>query len=302
MTQTNTTEVEFKTLDGLTLRGTLYLSNEARGPAVIMTPGFNTTKGMFLPKVAQYLQEAGISALVYDPRTVGASEGLPRNNIVPALQISDYSDALTFLMHLPSISPDKIAFWGFSFSGAMALCAAALDKRACSVVAVCPLTVWELDDKKWKGSDQGGNAPFAIPMVNSSGQNPAGFGSGIGTAELELLRDSKAKIPDFEVTTTIQTYWHIMNWGGPFGALKWLEGTPVLVVTPEDDCISPAHKQKELIYDAIPDLKGSGASGEEPRKAFHLVEGRGHMDVLDGDSFPAVMGKQVRFLRTWFGS
>ncbi|KAK7949577.1 alpha/beta-hydrolase [Apiospora saccharicola] len=325
MTENKKDEVEFKTLDGLTLRGTLYLSSESRGPAVIMTPG-----------VAQYLQEAGISALVYDPRTVGASEGLPRNHIVPALQISDYSDALTYLKHLPSssssssssssiIDPDRIAFWGFSFSGAMALCAAALDKRACAVVAVCPLTAWELDERKWRGvmakcmqdresQTRGGNAPFALPMVDGSGQNPAGFGgAGVGARELALLRESQDKIPSFEITTTIQTYWHLMSWGGPFGSLKWLEGMPVLVVTPEDDCISPARKQKELIFDAIPDRKGQGRGGggggggggvlgEKPTKTFHLVHARGHMDVLDGDSFQEVMGEQVRFLRTWFGS
>lgn len=269
---------------------------------------------MFLPKVAQYLQEAGISALVYDPRTIGASEGQPRNDIVPTQQVSDYSDALAFLKVQPGINPNRIAFWGFSFSGAIALCAAALDKRACGVVAVCPLTVWELDETKWRGvmarcmQDReshlnGGNSPFAVPMVNSSGQNPAGFGSGVGEGELALIRESKDKIPGFEATTTLQTYWHIMSWGGPFAALRWLRGTPVLVVTPEDDRISPAHKQKELIFDAIPcELEGEDVSGGEPKKTFHLVNARGHMDVLDGDSFREVMDKQVRFLKTWAGS
>lgn len=267
---------------------------------------------MFLPKVAQYFQQAGISALVYDPRTVGASEGLPRNNLVPAQLVSDYSDALTFLKVQQRVDPSRIAFWGFSFSGSIALSAAALDKRACSVVAVCPLTVWELDEKKWRGvmarcmQDResqlnGGNVPFAIPMVNSSGQNPAGFGSGVGRGELELIRESKDKIPGFEDSTTIQTYWHLMSWGGPFASLKWLQGSPVLVVTPEDDRISPARKQKELIFDAIPELEEAGASDREPRKAFHLVPGRGHMDVLDGDSFREVMDQQVRFLKMWAG-
>lgn len=36
-------EVEFKTLDGLTLRGTLYLSSEPHGPAIVMTPGVSYT-------------------------------------------------------------------------------------------------------------------------------------------------------------------------------------------------------------------------------------------------------------------
>ena len=32
-------DVEFKTLDGLTLRGWLYPVTNGRGPAVILTPG-----------------------------------------------------------------------------------------------------------------------------------------------------------------------------------------------------------------------------------------------------------------------
>ena len=39
--------VEFKTLDGLTLRGDLYPA-ETRGPAIILTPGVSLCSSLYL--------------------------------------------------------------------------------------------------------------------------------------------------------------------------------------------------------------------------------------------------------------
>lgn len=292
-------EVEFKTLGGLTLRGALYTGSH-RGPAVIMTPGFNVTRDVLLPRIAQYFQKHGITALVYDPRTVGSSDGMPRNDINPAEQATDYHDALTFLRNDERVDPDRIAFWGFSFSGTVALTAAALDKRAKLIIAVCPLTQWELDASRWRGvmskamqdreSRMRGNAPFSVPMITSRGDNPAGFSAGLGEAELSLVAEATEKIPGFNVNTTIQTYYNIMAWS-PFKALRFLPPTPVLLVTPEGDMISPAANQKTLIYDAI---EGDG-------KRMHLVAGKGHMDVLDGGSFESTMDVQISFIRQHLG-
>ncbi|KAI3327075.1 DltD N-terminal domain protein [Xylariaceae sp. AK1471] len=285
-------EVEFQTLDGLTLRGSLYIANP-KSPAIILTPGFNVTKDVLLPRIAQYFQVHGITALVYDPRTVGSSDGMPRNDIDPALQARDYHDALTFLKNNGRVDPERIAYWGFSFSGTVALTAAALDKRPKAVVAVCPLTHWELDEKKWRGvmaktmqdreSRISGNAAFSIPMVTDRGVNPAGFSSGMGANELSLVEEAR-KIPGFQLNTTIQTYYNIMMWS-PFKLLRYLSPTPVLLVSPEDDRISPLADQTELIYNQV--------GGP---KQMHTVPGKGHMDVLDGDSFESVMGVQVAFI------
>ncbi|KAI1178392.1 DltD N-terminal domain protein [Nemania sp. FL0916] len=292
-------DVEFKTLDGLTLRGHLYPAS-TRGPAVIMTPGFNTTRDVFLPNIAGSFQEAGITALVYDPRTVSSSEGSPRNNINPALQVGDYHDALTFLKSDSRVDPSRIAYWGFSFSGAVTLCAAALDKRAKAVIAVCPLTIWELPEDKVKRvmakamqdreSQLAGNEAFRLPMVTDRGDNPAGFGgSGVGEAELRLIAEAKEKLPGFEASTTLQTYYNIMAWS-PFDLVRFIAPTPTLLVTPEKDAISPAEKQRKLYYEVLTGPKD-----------MYVVPGKGHMDALDGDTFGPAMKVQIDFLRTHLG-
>ena len=44
---------------------------------------------MFVPDVAEQYQLANITALIYDPRSLGLSDGTPRNNIDPIKQASD---------------------------------------------------------------------------------------------------------------------------------------------------------------------------------------------------------------------
>ncbi|OTB04504.1 hypothetical protein M426DRAFT_320622 [Hypoxylon sp. CI-4A] len=289
--------VDFKTLDGLTLRGTLYPAN-TYGPAIIMTPGFNLTRETLLPKVAQYFQKGGITALVYDPRSIGSSDGLPRNHIDPVQQTADYHDALTYLKSDARVDPSRIGLWGFSFSGGVALAAGALDTRVRLILAVSPLTTWDLPASKRRAvlsramqdreSQLSGNPPFRIPMITEKGDNPVGFGIGMGKPELDAVIQSRERLPDLEIHTSIQTYYSIMAWS-PFKMLHLLGSKPVMLVTPEHDRISPAAQQEELIFNVI----------EEP-KQMYLVHGRGHMDVLDGDAFFPTMAAQLEFVARHF--
>lgn len=137
---------------------------------------------MFVPEVAEQFQLAGITALIYDPRSLGASDGLPRNEVDPMRQVEDYSDALTFLSSLPVVDSSCIGFWGMSLSASVALCAAALDKRAKFIVAICPLVSLDYGTAKFskvlakvmkdRESQIQGNAPFYLPLLSQKGENP----------------------------------------------------------------------------------------------------------------------------------
>lgn len=52
---------------------------------------FNCVKEMTLPEIAESFQASGYNALVYDARSVGASEGLPRNLLNPLQMAEDLS-------------------------------------------------------------------------------------------------------------------------------------------------------------------------------------------------------------------
>ena len=90
-------DVAFRTTDGTTLRGWHYLpKGSGRFPTIVMAHGFSAVKEMYLDKYAEAFAKAGFACVVYDNRNFGASDGEPRQEIDPWLQVRDYSDAITF--------------------------------------------------------------------------------------------------------------------------------------------------------------------------------------------------------------
>ncbi|KAF0315015.1 DltD domain-containing protein [Colletotrichum asianum] len=295
----NIQRVQFSTLDGLLLQGILYPA-KTRGPAIVITPGFNCVKEMFVPEVATEFQKNGITALIYDPRNLGESQGQPRNEVDPAMQISDYSDAITYLRSLSIVDPDSVCIWGQSFAGTIALCAGAMDKRAKLVIAVCPLLSSNLDltsshrpkvlsrsmaDRE--SQTAGENPPTYLPVLSATGQNPAGMGLGADKEEFDYMVNAKTRgAPNYENRTTLQSYYKILMWQ-PHSILdKLLDEMPVLMIVPADDMISPADEQLRLFDTFI-----------SPWKKSHVVTGKGHLNVLSGPEFHALAAMQCDYVR-----
>jgi hypothetical protein len=67
--------VEFKTTDGITLRGDFYQAKGDKRPIVIMTAGLTLTKEHNIGAMAEKFQEGGISALAFDYRCWESSDG-----------------------------------------------------------------------------------------------------------------------------------------------------------------------------------------------------------------------------------
>jgi fermentation-respiration switch protein FrsA (DUF1100 family) len=246
---------------------------------------------MFVPEVAEQFQLLGITAVIYDPRSIGVSDGTPRNEIDPMKQVEDYSDALTFLSTLPMVDSDRIGFWGMSFSGTIALCAAALDKRAKFVIAICPLLSFEYSKDRFpkvlakaakdRESQIKGNPPFYLPLLTEKGENPAGFGIGMDKEGFEYISTAKERVaPSFENRTTIQSYYKVVMWQ-PSGLMRYVSPTPVMFVVPELDKVSPPEDQIALFK-----------TFAEPKR-LHISLGKGHLNVLSGEDFPSTMKLQA---------
>jgi fermentation-respiration switch protein FrsA (DUF1100 family) len=250
---------------------------------------------MFVPEVAEQFQLANVTALVYDPRSLGESDGEPRNEIDPLKQMSDFSDALTYLKTLPIVDPSAIAFWGMSFAGTVALCAASLDRRAKFCIAVCPLVGMEptpamlprvlakcMQDRE---SQLVGNPPVFLPVLTDKGENPAGMGIGADKEEFDYMVNAKMRgAPRYENRTTLQSYYKMIAWQ-PFGIMKYMSSTSVLMIVPEKDMISPPEGQLAL-FETFP----------EP-KTVHVAKGKGHLNVLSGEGYLALSELQVNFVR-----
>lgn len=255
------------------------------------------TKETIINDVAEYYFNAGFTVLSYDPRSIGASDGMPRNECNPVKNMEDYMDALTFLKSHSMVDPKRIAYWGYSFSGMVALCAAALDKRAKAVVATAPLTIWEF--KKWKPvlnkcmkdreSRLAGNQPVNLPMLTEEGEQPAGFGENFeGEGVLNIIARAVELQPNFIPETALSSYYHIAAFQ-PFGLLPFVTPTPAMVVYGEQDQISPVHLQKTLIYDVL----------TEPKQLL-TVPDKAHMNLVSGQGSEKVLDEQIAFLhRVW---
>jgi pimeloyl-ACP methyl ester carboxylesterase len=253
-----------------------------------------------LPDVAKAFQEAGMTVLVYDPRSTGLSDGVPRNDIDPFKQIEDYSDALTFLRAHHMVDPSSLGLWGMSLAGAVALCTASYDKRVKFVIAVCPAVEYQYLETKLpkvlgkitqdRESQVKGNSPFYIPMLNNVGENPAGFNLGmekeaalrILSARDETISTRTALAPNHVNRTTIQSYHKLLMWN-PSYMWRYLEAAAMFVVPEQDQLISAETQQK--YFELLPG----------PKK-LHVQHGRGHMNILEGESLPGLMQLQIGFV------
>lgn len=132
-------DVEFPTDDGVTLRGWLFTPDgPGPYPAITMAHGFAGVKEHGLERFARRFADAGFVVLVHDHRGFGASDGLPRNDIDPWVQIADWRRAISFLESLPLVDPDRIGLWGSSYAGGHAIVLGATDRRLRAVVAQVP--------------------------------------------------------------------------------------------------------------------------------------------------------------------
>src|SRR5712691_8676937 len=139
-------DIAFKTEDGVTLRGWLYLPDRTAGQVatVVMAHGFSAVKEMYLDRFAEVFAASGLGALVFDNRNFGASDGEPRQELDPWQQVRDYRDAITFAQTLDGVDRDRVGIWGSSYAGGHVLVVAAIDRRVGCVVAQVPtISGWE---------------------------------------------------------------------------------------------------------------------------------------------------------------
>jgi hypothetical protein len=134
------TDVKFLSR-GVTCRGMLLVPDDTEGPlpAIVMAGGWCYVKEVVMPKYAKFLVEAGYAVLLFDYRSFGDSEGLPRQHIVPLEQQEDYRSAISYLETLSEIDSGRIGIWGISYSGGHVMIVGASDPRVKCIVAIVPV-------------------------------------------------------------------------------------------------------------------------------------------------------------------
>ena len=125
--------------DGLRLSGQFTpakgLKKGEKRPSVICLHGYSGRKDVYMPAYVRELTQAGYNTLDFFHRGFGDSEGIRlRNN--PWEQVADTISALIYMQQRPEVDPERIALYGTSFGGTVAIQAASQAEGFKCVISV----------------------------------------------------------------------------------------------------------------------------------------------------------------------
>jgi uncharacterized protein len=277
--------IDFKTEDGVTLRGWLYLPDRAAGPVptVVMAHGFSAVKEMYLDRFAEVFAAGGLGALVFDNRNFGASDGERRQHIDPWQQVGDYRDAITFAETLPEVDRTRIGVWGSSYSGGHVLVLGAIDRRVRCVVSQVPLISGHRNARRLIRADfiapvqaqfdddrrarYAGKAPAMIPVVAQDSMAPCALAT--PDSWQWFTETGKTRAPAWRNEVTLQSV-EMFTAYEPGAYIEWVSPTPLMMVVAAGDHLTVSDEA----------LAGY-ARALEPKKLV-LLEG-GHFDAYVKD-------------------
>lgn len=240
--------------EGLNCKGWLYLPKHMLNqqvPAVVMAHGFSAVKEMYLSNFAEKFAEAGLAVLVFDYRFLGEGEGEPRQHVIPAEQIKDYRNAITWISQQPEIDEKRIGIWGSSYSGGHVLHVAAIDKRVKAVVSQVPLVsgwknaqrlmrpdvmagfIEQLNEYR-KSRYNGGDVQYIAVVA------PEGEPCALPTPDSYewFIKAGKTVAPNWENRVTLETMESFLEYN-PAGLIDLISPTPLLMVVAENDTLTP---------------------------------------------------------------
>jgi len=290
-------DISFKTEDGVTLRGWLYLPDRTATPVptVVMAHGFSAVKEMYLDRFAEVFAAGGLGALVFDNRNFGASEGEPRQHIDPWQQVRDYRDAITFAESVSEVDQDRIGVWGSSYSGGHVLVIGAIDRRVKCVVSQVPLISGHRNARRLIRADlvaavQGqfeadrrarytGKAAAMIPVVAQDPMAPCALPT--PDSWQWFTETGKKCAPAWRNEVTLQSV-ELFTEYEPGAYIEWISLTPLMMVVAAGDHLTVSDEALAAFTRAL-----------EPKKLVLLTGG--HFDAYVKD-FESASGSA----RDWF--
>jgi fermentation-respiration switch protein FrsA (DUF1100 family) len=260
-------EVAFSS-GGETVRGDLYLpEGEGPFPVVVMAGGWCYVKELRQPQYAKEFVARGFAALVFDYRRLGASDGEPRQHLLPWDQIEDYKNAITYLEGRADVDADRIGAWGISYSGGHVLILGAVDPRVKVVVSTVPVV--DGYENMWRvhGSERFRKLQAAIIEDRrkrfANGQHtyipmsatPSGPHDGLTTWPFDevktVFEELKAtQAPSHEHRNTIESVEKLLEYNvTPYA--KRLVNKPVMMIVAQDDDIT-LWDLETAVFDSLP--------------------------------------------------
>jgi hypothetical protein len=260
-----------------------------------MAHGIGLTKEMGLPQFAEFFVQAGFVVSLFDYRYLGASEGEPRGQMIPAEQHEDFRNAITWTQLQSEVDPERIGLWGFSYSGGHALHLAAFDRRVKAIVAQMPTASGFLTSRrvaspleleeltKLLSQDrikryQTGEVSY-LPLVAPPGQ-PCFLATPDAFNWVESTKS--ASEGRWENRISFESIEHCLYYE-PAPRLEAIFPTPLCLIVGEKDFLSPA------------DLSAAVHARAMEPKSLTILKG-GHFDAFQGEGFEIASTAALR----WF--
>lgn len=295
-------DIEFNS-GGYTCRGILITPDQGKRPfpIVIMAGGWCYVKEIVIPDYADAFVKEGFATLLFDYRTLGASDGPWRQHIHPWWQIEDYRNAISYAEMLPEIDAERIAIWGISYSGGHVLIVGAIDQRVRGIVSTIPVVDgWVnmnrshgerrfadfqdliLDDrrKRFQNAAYRGTMPFST-------QNPDNELSVWPYPEIEtvFMEHKSKRAPLHEHWNTIESAELLLSYS-VFPYVPRIIDTPTIMTVAEGDNITVW----DLEIEAFRQIKSQ-------RKKLYVIPKTSHMTLYkDMTKLEVVANEQKKFL------
>lgn len=264
---------------GVQLRGWFY-EPEAPPPwpLVVMAHGYSATRQMTADKYAEVLGSAGAAVLLFDHRGFGASDGQPRQ-INTWIQARGYLDAIAFARRDANVDGSRIAVWGDSLSGGVALVVAAVESSVAALVVQVPAL----------GS--------AIPPADPDGTLFRTLRETVLTGAVEptspdeidgpmpVVSDDPIRRP--AALPPLTAYRWFIEYGGRFGSGWMNDVTRARPKTPVAwlPALCAAHVSCPSLFVVSPQDEMSGAVPEVSRNAFDNIRAEKEWVEIDGGHF-----------------
>jgi len=281
--------------EGCRIEGDLFMPDTCRQddllPAIILCHGFSGIREILLPPYAEAFAHRGFAALIFDYRGFGDSEG-ERGRLMPAEQIVDIRNAITFMETVAGVDSSRIGLWGTSFGGANAICTAALDSRVkCLAVQI----TFGSGERMITGNMQAAEREKILGTLRKAWQRAVTKNKPLYLNMDQILTDpdSKAfyhktveKFPKLKTRLPLLTIKESMEYK-PENSLAAVK-IPVLIIGADQDIVCPVEESRILFEKA------------NPPKELNIIAGARHYDVYEGDYFKQSSGKAHAWFEKYF--
>jgi uncharacterized protein len=281
--------------EGNKICGHIYMPTpmEHKLPAIILCHGFAGIKEFLLPKYAEFFAKSGFVVLAFDYSGFGESEG-PRGKLVPAMQVTDIKNAITYMQYLPEVDEDSIALWGTSFGGANAITAASTDKRVRAMVVQLTFSNGERLIKS--SMDREGVKKLERTLAKAW-EREVIKNKPVLVSPTQILTDDESKAfyehaltkyPALATKIPITTLRHILK----FKPVDYIQNIdiPIMIIAAKDDAVCPFSESEEL-YDKANTVK-----------QFVALEDIGHYQVYEKEYFKKSADAAIQWFESYLAT